>query len=33
MTEKEVQEFVDRWIEHVRRLKIAGKKQKKEAAA
>ena len=30
---KEVQEFVDRWLEHVRQLKIAGKKQKKEAAA
>ncbi len=30
---KEVQEFVGRWLEHVRQLKIAGKKQKKEAAA
>lgn len=30
---KEVQEFVGRWLKHVRQLKIAGKKQKKEAAA
>ena len=30
---KEVQEFVNRWIEHVQQLKVAGKKQKKEAAA
>ena len=30
---KEVQEFVGRWLEHVRQLKIAGKKQKKEATA
>jgi len=30
---KEVQEFVGRWLEHVRQLKGAGKKQKKEAAA
>ena len=30
---KEVQEFVDRWLEHVRQLKVAGKKHKKEAAA
>ena len=30
---KEVQEFVNRWLEHVRQLKVAGKKHKKEAAA
>ena len=30
---KEVQAFVARWLEHVRQLKSAGKKQKKEAAA
>lgn len=30
---KEVQEFVNRWLEHVRKLKAAGKKHKKEAAA
>lgn len=30
---KEVQEFVSRWLEHVRQLKAAGKKNKKEAAA
>ena len=30
---KEVQEFVDRWLEHIRRMKIAGAKTKKEAAA
>ena len=30
---KEVQEFVDRWLEHVRQLKRAGAKTKKETAA
>ena len=30
---KEVQAFVARWLEHVRQLKSAGKKHKKEAAA
>ena len=30
---KEVQKFVERWLEHIRRMKIAGKKQKTEAAA
>ncbi len=30
---KEVREFVSRWLEHVRQLKAAGKKNKKEAAA
>ena len=30
---KEVREFVGRWLEHVRQLKGAGKKHKKEAAA
>ena len=30
---EEVREFVGRWLEHVRQLKSAGKKQKKEAAA
>ena len=30
---KEVQEFVGRWLEHIRRMKRAGAKTKKEAAA
>ena len=30
---KEVQEFVDRWLEHVRQLKSTGKKNKKEETA
>ena len=30
---KQPQEFVDRWLEHIRRMKIAGAKTKKEAAA
>ena len=30
---KEVQEFVGRWLEHVRQLKRAGAKTKKETAA